>query len=146
MTSALMTAGYWAALAIGRVVSGVYFSGRREASRLLLVSVAVGGVASLTLALSSGNIAIASIAAFVAGLSFGPIWPATLAIATEGGAAGSATAATVTMGNAGGLAIPWIQGRVLVSAGPSQGVAVTAVLCALMFAIVAGFRARGARP
>jgi fucose permease len=145
MTSALMTAGYWAALAIGRVVSGVYFSGRREASRLLLVSVAVGGVASLTLALSSGNLAIASAAAFVAGLSFGPIWPATLAIATEGSAAGSATAATVTMGNAGGLAIPWIQGRVLVSAGPSQGVAVTAVLCALMFAIVAAFRARAPR-
>ena len=145
MTSALMTAGYWAALAIGRVISGIYFSGRREASRLLLVSVAVGGLASLALALSSGNIASASAAAFVAGLAFGPIWPATLAVATEGAEAGAATAATVTMGNAGGLAIPWVQGRVLVSAGPSQGVAVTAVLCAVMFAIVAAFRARSPR-
>lgn len=31
MTGALMSAGYWAALALGRVLSGLYFSGRREA-------------------------------------------------------------------------------------------------------------------
>lgn len=145
MTGALMSAGYWAALALGRVLSGLYFSGRREASRLLLASVALGGVAALVLAFSSGYIAIASVAAFAAGLAFGPIWPATMAVATEGDVASPATAATVTMGNAGGLAIPWLQGRILVGAGPSQGVAVTAVLCALMFAIVAGFRLRRAR-
>ena len=47
-----------------------------------------------------------------------------------------------SMGNAGGLALPWLQGKVLVGAGPGQGVAVTAVLCALMFGAVATFRAR----
>jgi len=58
----------------------------------------------------------------------------------------NATAATVTMGNAGGLAIPWLQGKVLVGAGPAQGVAVTAALCAVMFCIVSAFRAsRGRR-
>ena len=46
------------------------------------------------------------------------------------------------MGNSGGLAIPWLQGKVLVGAGPGQGVAVTAVLCALMFGVVTYFRAR----
>ena len=141
MTSALLTAGYWAALALGRVISGVYFSGRRDASRLLLVAAATGGVASLVLALSSGNLWIAGAAAFAAGLAFGPIWPATVAIASEGGES-SATAATVTMGNAGGLAIPWLQGKVLVGAGPAQGVAVTAALCVAMFVIVSGFRLR----
>jgi len=51
----------------------------------------------------------------------------------------------VTMGNAGGLAIPWLQGKVLVGAGPAQGVAVTSALCAVMFGIVAVFRARRKR-
>jgi fucose permease len=104
-----------------------------------------GGIAALALALSSGNIAIAGTAVFAAGLCFGPIWPANVATVTEA-AASDATAATVTIGNAGGVAIPWLQGRVLVGAGPSQGVAVTAALCGLMFAVVAGFRARRERP
>ena len=144
MTGALLTAGYWAALALGRIISGVYFSGRREASRLLLAACATGGVASLVLALSSGNLVIAGASAFMAGLAFGPIWPATLAIATDGGH-GSEPATTVTMGNAGGLALPWLQGRVLVGAGPSQGVAVTAVLCVVMFGIVSVFRIQRGR-
>jgi fucose permease len=44
------------------------------------------------------------------------------------------------MGNAGGIAIPWLQGKVLVGAGPTQGVAVTAALCGVMFVIVSLFR------
>ena len=63
------------------------------------------------------------------------------AIAADAGE-GSSTAATVTMGNSGGVVIPWLQGRILVNAGPSQGVFVTAVLCAAMFGITAVFRAR----
>ena len=141
--SALLTAAYWGALALGRVISGVYFSRKRDASALLLAAAGGGGIAALVLALSSGNIAVAGAAAFGAGLCFGPIWPATVAVVTEA-AASDATAATVTMGNAGGMAIPWLQGKVLVSTGPSQGVAVTAVLCALMFGAVASFRARRA--
>ncbi len=139
--SALLAAAYWAALALGRIVSGVYFSRRGDASRLLIAAIAGGGIAALVLSLSSGNIAIAGASVFCAGLCFGPIWPATIAIVTEA-AASDATAATVTIGNAGGLAIPWLQGKVLVGAGPSQGVAVTAALCGLMFVVVAAFRVR----
>ena len=139
--SALLAAAYWAALALGRIVSGIYFSQRRDASTLLIAAIAGGGIAALVLSLSSGNIMIAGASAFCAGLCFGPIWPATIAIVSDA-AASDATAATVTMGNAGGLAIPWLQGKVLVGAGPSQGVAVTAALCGLMFVVVAAFRAR----
>ncbi len=138
---ALLTSGYWGALALGRIISGVYFARGRTARALLSACVAGGGVSAIVLALASGNIAISAAAAFGAGLCFGPIWPATIAIASEGAAA-SATAATVTMGNGGGIAIPWLQGKVLVGAGPSKGVAVTAALCALMFGIVSAYRLR----
>jgi fucose permease len=139
---ALLTSGYWFALMLGRVASGVYFARGRDPNALLVASIAGAGVASLVLALSSGTIVIGAIAAFGAGLFLGPIWPTVIAIASEGGAAKS-TAATVAMGNAGGLAIPWLQGKVLVDAGPGAGVGVTAVLCLAMFLIVAGARLRG---
>jgi fucose permease len=89
-------------------------------------------------------VAVSAATVFAAGLFLGPLWPGTVAIASEGSMA-DATAATVTIGNAGGLAIPWLQGKVLVGAGPAEGVAVTAALCGLMFVIVLGFRARNQR-
>lgn len=143
--AALLTAGYWGALAIGRIGSTWYFARGREASVLLLGSVGGAGLATIVLALSTGNIVIGAGAAFCAGLFLGPVWPTTVAIASGGGVA-NATAATVTMGNAGGLAIPWLQGKVLVQAGPSQGVAVTSLLCGLMFVAVGGFRFRRKAP
>jgi fucose permease len=137
--SSLLAAGYWAALGLGRLLTGVYFARGHDASTLLLLATAGAGIAALALSLSSGQVAISALAVFAAGLCLGPLWPATVAIASEGSMA-NATAATVTIGNAGGLAIPWLQGKVLVGAGPSQGVAVTAALCGLMFVIVFGFR------
>jgi fucose permease len=70
----------------------------------------------------------------VTGFCFGPIWPAAMAIATRGTAANSA-AVVVTVGNAGGVLLPWLQGRVLVGAGPRAGMAVSAALCAGMLLI-----------
>ena len=144
LVGALLTSGYWGALATGRVVSHAYFTRGGESTAMLAGAVAGAGIAALALSLSSGIIAVAAMSAFAAGLFLGPVWPTTMAIASEGSMA-NATAATVTMGNAGGVAIPWLQGKVLVGAGPTQGVAVTAVLCGIMFAIVAAFRSRRGR-
>ncbi len=138
---ALLTSGYWAALMCGRIASSVYYAKPRDSVALLGMSIAGAGIASLVLALTTGNIAASAAAAFGAGLFLGPVWPATMAIASEGSEA-HATAATVTMGNAGGVVLPWLQGRILVDAGPTEGVIVSVVLCAVMFAIVGSFRLR----
>lgn len=139
--AALLSCGYWSALAAGRVLSGAYFARGGEAALLLMLSVGGAGIASAVLALAAGNIAISAGAAFAAGLCLGPVWPTTVAI-TADAAGGAATSATVTLGNAGGLVIPWAQGRVLVGAGPRQGVLVTALLCAVMFVGASAFRLR----
>jgi fucose permease len=123
----------------GRFVSGAYFARSGDGARLLVVSVAGAMIASVVLALTTGNLVASAVAAFAAGLCLGPVWPSVLAVATEGSEA-HATAATVTMGNAGGVLLPWLQGRVLVDAGPAEGVVVTAVLCAAMLVAIAGFR------
>jgi fucose permease len=139
--AALLTAGYWAALMCGRLISGAYFARGRDSVTLLAVAVAGAMVASAVLALTTGNLFASAVAAFGAGLFLGPVWPSVLAVATEANEA-HATAATVTMGNAGGVLIPWLQGRVLVDAGPTAGVVVTAVLCGLMLAVIMAFRAQ----
>jgi fucose permease len=145
LAGSLLTSAYWAALALGRVVSGAYFARRRDASLLLIVSIAGAGLATLALALLPTNVVVSAVGAFGAGLCFGPIWPATVAIASEG-ARGDVTAATVTVGNAGGVVLPWLQGRILVGAGARQGIGVTAVLCAIMFGITGAFRSRHGAP
>ena len=139
--AALLAAGYWAALMFGRLASGAYFRRAGDASVLLLASVAGAGISSLALALASGNLALSALSAFGAGFCMGPVWPCVVAIAAEAGES-SSTASTVTMGNSGGVVIPWLQGRILVNSGPSQGVFVTAVLSAAMFGITFVFRAR----
>ena len=139
--AALLSCGYWAALALGRVLTGAYFARRRDAGSLLVAAVAGAGIASLLLAISASNVVASAACAFAAGLCLGPVWPTTLAIAAATSAR-SATPATVTIGNAGGLVIPWAQGRVLVGAGPRQGVLVTAALCAIMLVAASVFRLR----
>jgi fucose permease len=139
--AALLASGYWAALMFGRIVSGAWFRRSSDARRLLLISAAGAGVASFALALSAGNIWLSAAFAFAAGFCMGPVWPCTVAIVAESGGNNN-TAATVTMGNSGGVVLPWLQGRVLVGAGASQGVVVTSVLCAGMFVITALFRPR----
>jgi predicted MFS family arabinose efflux permease len=141
LAGALMTSGFWGAMAAGRLLNHRYFSRGGDPMLMLVIAAAGAGIAAFVLSASSGVIALAAVAAFAAGLFLGPVWPTTMAIATRGSMA-DATATTVTMGNAGGVVVPWLQGKVLVGAGPSQGVAVTGVLCGVMFAIVAMLRAR----
>jgi len=133
-TGGLITAGYWGALMVGRVISGVLFAHGVPARRVLVGSVACGLVASATIALANEWFAAAAVAAFATGLAFGPIWPAAMSIAAEGRSS-NVPSAMVTIGNSGGFVFPWLQGRLLVSAGAATGIGLSAVLCALMLVI-----------
>lgn len=127
----LITAGYWGSLMLGRLISGSLFANGVAARAVLLGSIAAGTVASAAIAAANQSFALAVIAAFATGLAFGPIWPAAMAIAAER-RTGSAPAALVTIGNSGGFVFPWLQGQLLVSAGPATGIAMSAVLCVAM--------------
>ena len=136
-----ITAGYWGALMVGRLISGWLFGRGVPAYRVLMGSIAFGMVASAVIAAANQSFALAVAAAFATGLAFGPIWPSAMAIASGSGR-GNAPAAMVTIGNSGGFVFPWLQGRILVSAGATTGIALTAALCALM--LLVAWRARGA--
>jgi fucose permease len=141
MTAATVTAGYWAALMLGRLISGRLFAGGYRPVAVLTGALAGALVASSVLALAGGSLAVAFIAAFLTGLCFGPIWPSAVTIAAAGSSAG-APATMVTIGNAGGIFFPWFQGVVLVSAGSSRGIAFTAALCLAMLAATLAYRIR----
>lgn len=131
VAAAAVTSAYWAALALGRFLTGALLARGRGAPFLLVASLAGAGTASLVLALFGGDLLVGVPSAFATGLCFGPIWPVALGI----GAASQpdrAPAFLVTAGNAGGVLFPWAQGAVLSSAGPGQGIAMTAAICAAM--------------
>ena len=134
MAGALVTCGYWGALAIGRLATGRLLQ-THDAARLLLLAIAAAGTSGLVLTLFGDVLAVAFAAAFVTGLAFGPIWPLAMAVGLKEGTT-STTAAMVTMGNTGALVFPVIQGAILAGAGPREGVAVTPALCALMLAFM----------
>lgn len=146
MTGAAVTSGYWAALMLGRLVSGRLFARGTPAPLVLTGALAGALVASSLLALAGGYLAVAFVAAFFTGLCFGPVWPSAVTIASAGSSAG-APATMVTIGNAGGIFFPWFQGVLLVSAGSGRGIAFTAALCLAMLAVTLAYRARfPARP
>lgn len=134
LAGGIITAGYWASLMCGRLLSGALFAHAVPARTVLLASIACGTLASSAMAAANDFFALAVAGAFATGLAFGPIWPAAMAIAAER-RSGNAPAAMVTIGNSGGFVFPWLQGQLLVSAGPATGIALSALLCAGMFAI-----------
>jgi len=130
----VITAGYWGALMVGRLVSGAMFARAVPAGSVLLASIFAGMLTSAGIAVGNDAFALAVGAAFLTGLAFGPIWPAAMAIAAEGRSA-NAPAALVTIGNSGGFVFPWLQGRLLVSEGPATGIALSAALCGVMLMV-----------
>jgi fucose permease len=145
MAGALVTCGYWGALALGRLATGRLLQ-THDPARLLGLAIAGAGASGLVLAFFGDVLAVAFAAAFVTGLAFGPIWPLSIAVGAHEGTT-STTAAMVTVGNAGALVFPVIQGAVLASAGPREGVAVTPALCvAMLLLMLAHGRARPTPP
>jgi fucose permease len=134
MAGALVTCGYWGALALGRLATGALLR-TQDAARLLLLAIAGAGLSGLILTAFGDVLAVAFAAAFVTGLAFGPIWPLAMAVGLKEGTT-STTAAMVTFGNSGALVFPVMQGAILASAGAREGVAVTPALCGLMLAFM----------
>ncbi len=141
LAGAALTSGYWAALGAGRLTSGWLFGQGRSGAGVLSIALLGATIASLTLAITTGSPSASVLAAVATGFCFGPIWPAAIGVAAEHGVPGGA-ASMVTAGNAGGVAIPFLQGTVLVASGAQAGISVTAALCAAMLVVAVAFRLR----
>jgi fucose permease len=134
IAGALVTCGYWGALGIGRLVTARLLQ-RHDPAVLLTGAIMISGAGGLALVAVGDVLALAFAAAFVCGLAFGPIWPLAMGIGAHEGRSSTA-AALVTAGNSGAVVFPAIQGAILASAGPREGVAVTPALCLAMLVVL----------
>ena len=137
--AALVTAGFWLALTGGRV-AGALIGARVAAGVLLRLSLAGALAGAVLLAISPGNAALTVVAVILIGFCFGPIFPTALSIvtATFRRAPGTAASVVVAMGSLGGMLLPWAQGTLLESRGPSASTVLVAASALSMLAIELG--------
>jgi fucose permease len=139
--AALVAAGFWLALTAGRMVSAAL--GLRISSHsLLTASLLAASLGGLLLVFSAGEVFLTVMAVLVMGFSFGSIYPTTIALTTAVFDQGPGKAASVVaaMGSLGGMALPWLQGIILVRTGPAASSWFTAVASLLMLALVVTIR------
>lgn len=134
--AALVTSGFWFMMTAGRML-GVLLGARLSSGRVLGFSLGGSLVGGVLLALTPGNALISVLAVLILGFFFGPVFPTVLAITTSRFpmGAGSAASVVVVMGSLGGMLIPWIQGVILESLGPSTEAASVALATLAMLAL-----------
>jgi MFS transporter, FHS family, glucose/mannose:H+ symporter len=138
-SAALVTSGFWLALTGGRV-AGVLIGTQVAAGVLLRMSLAGALAGTVLLALSPGNAMLTVAAVILIGFCFGPIFPTALSIVTSTfrRAPGAAVSVVVALGSLGGMLLPWAQGMLLESRGPSSSVLLVAAGALAMLALELG--------
>jgi fucose permease len=138
-SAALVTSGFWLALTGGRV-AGALIGVRVPADLLLRLSLAGALAGAVLLAISLGSAELTVGAVILLGFCFGPIFPTTLSIVTSTfrRSPGAAVSVVVALGSLGGMLLPWIQGALLETRGPSSSVLLVAAGTLAMLAIELG--------
>jgi len=133
--AALILAGYWGALMIGRIVAsrivGVLGNARLVLSSALL-AMAAAAVLRFT---SSGALAAASV--LFIGLGFAAIYPTVLAVVGNlfPRFSGTAFGFVIAVSLVGGMLAPWIVGRLAQLSGLRQGLVVPLINCAMIIVL-----------
>ena len=132
-TAALLTAGYWLALTLGRVAAAAV--GTRFSAQTILAASLTGALAGAGLLLVGvGRLPLTLAGVLLAGFCFGPVFPTLLSVVTLRFREGTGTAASVIvgLGSAGGALIPALDGYLLDRVSPTAFVAVVATGTALL--------------
>jgi FHS family glucose/mannose:H+ symporter-like MFS transporter len=126
-SAALIVAGFWLALTIGRLIAALV--GTKWSSGLLLKISLIGAIlGGVLMAVSTGNQNLTILAVLITGLFFGPIYPTTFSITTSlfNQSSGKAASIVVAMASLGGMVIPPLQGILLVRYNPNSSVLLVA--------------------
>lgn len=125
--AALIVAGFWLALTIGRLIGALV--GTKWSSGFLLNISLIGAIlGGVLMAFSTGNQNLTILAVLITGLFFGPIYPTTFSITTSlfNQSSGKAASIVVAMASLGGMVIPPLQGILLVRYSPNSSVLLVA--------------------
>jgi fucose permease len=138
MAAALLSSGFWCALTLGRLLSPLALR-RLSPEALLVAAPALAAGSTAALLLGGEHPAVLVVGVLVTGFGFGPVWPVAFALAARAfpSEAGRASGVLAMVSSAGGLVLPWLQGRVLATAGPAAGIGVTFCGCVAIVLLAA---------
>ena len=136
-TGALLTAGFWGLLTIGRL-AGAALGIKLTAGRILLVCLSLSALGGCLLVLGIGNLAVTIIGVLLLGFSMGAVYPTVMAIITSRypDNPGKAASICAAMGSAGGVSIPLVQGYLMENISPFASVVFVTILIFVMLIIV----------
>jgi FHS family glucose/mannose:H+ symporter-like MFS transporter len=131
-TSALILAGYWGALMVGRIVAS-RIVGVLGNARLVLVSALLATVAAAVVRFASSGV-LAAAGVPLVGLGFAAVYPTVLSVVGSlfPRFSGTAFGFVIAVGLVGGMLSPWAVGRVAQRSGIRQGLIVPVVSCAMI--------------
>lgn len=134
---ALLTAGFWGAVTVGRLVVTLVGS-RFSPASVLYTTLAGAAVGGALLAFSGTNAALIAAAILILGLFFAPVYPTGIALttATFRQGTGTATSLVAAMASVGGAVIPALQGYLQDAAGPFQGMLLVTAGTVIMLLLI----------
>lgn len=136
-TGALITAGFWGLLTIGRLVTAA-IGIKLSSGKILFISLALSGAGGLLLAIGTGNLVLTIIAVLLIGFSMGSVYPTVMAIITSRYPENPGKAASIcaALGSVGGVTVPWVQGYIMDDYSPLSSAIFVAVIMLVMILIV----------
>ena len=131
--AAMVTAGFWLAITLGRMMGAVLGS-RLSAVRVLVLCLAISVCGGILFLLSYGQSALSIAAILIMGTGFGAIYPTGMAMMTSAypDAPGQAGSLITAMGSTGGALFPWLLGIALAQLGMRSGTFLMAGMLALI--------------
>lgn len=136
-TGALLTAGFWGLLTLGRLAAA-WIGIKLTAIKILTICLVLSTIGGVIFVLGVGNLPATIFAVLLIGFSFGAVYPTVMAIITSRYPANPGKAASIcaAMGSVGGVSIPWVQGYLLDNISPAGSAIFIAVILVVMLGIV----------
>ena len=136
-TGALLTAGFWGLLTIGRLVAA-WIGIKLSAIRILTICLVLSTLGGVIFVLGVGNLSVTIFSVLLIGFSFGAVYPTVMAIITSRYPENPGKAASIcaAMGSVGGVSIPYVQGYLLDTISPAASAVFIAVTMVVMLGIV----------
>jgi fucose permease len=133
--AALVTAGFWLAITLGRMM-GTFLGSHMKPKNVLILCLAISSLGTVLFVSGYGNGLLSIAAIFLIGLGFGAIYPTCMAVVTStfSETPGQSGVVVTLMGSIGGMLIPWLQGVLMEQAGIRSGTYLVAALVALLIA------------
>jgi FHS family glucose/mannose:H+ symporter-like MFS transporter len=136
MAAALVLAGYWAGMMVGRLLVSLKLVKIMKNETLILASALLSLAAALLIFLSPSG-PLAALGIVLIGLGFAAIYPTTLAVAGEAFPAFSGTAFSVifVVALVGGMTAPWLVGKIAAASSLRRGLIIPVINCAMIICL-----------